>query len=193
MTHNFNPWPHYSSDGPVPAHRHPNGGGWVAESATVADTAYVGPNAKVYGHATVVGCAEIRDITKVYGNARVSGHAQVYGAAEIYDRAMIFGHAQVCDYAWAWRGVKVGGYAVVQGTTKIHKQSRISGLFQAFSIAGRLSGEDGWTRYTPEPKTPTTEAPALAPKKKARGKPKKKKPYRRMLAPVQEPNSEEAA
>ena len=35
--------------GPVPAHQHPNGGGWVADTARVADTAYVGPYAKVAG------------------------------------------------------------------------------------------------------------------------------------------------
>ena len=28
-------------NGPVPAHKHPNGGGWVADTATVDETAYV--------------------------------------------------------------------------------------------------------------------------------------------------------
>lgn len=40
-------------DGPVPAQRHPNGGGWVADTANVAETAYVGPNACVYEKAIV--------------------------------------------------------------------------------------------------------------------------------------------
>src|SRR5690606_2788081 len=53
--------------GPVPAHQHPIGGGWVADTAYVASTAYVGPNARVFGDA------------RVYGNARVFGDAQVYG------------------------------------------------------------------------------------------------------------------
>ena len=35
--------------GPVPAHRHPHGGGWVADSARVASTAYVGEGAQVRG------------------------------------------------------------------------------------------------------------------------------------------------
>jgi hypothetical protein len=39
--------------GYVPAHRHPNGGGWVANTAYVADTAFVGHDARVYGHARV--------------------------------------------------------------------------------------------------------------------------------------------
>ena len=47
--------------GPVPAHQHPNGGGWVADTAHVDDTAYVGRDAWVFGKAWV------------YGNARVYG------------------------------------------------------------------------------------------------------------------------
>ena len=54
-------------NGPVPAHQHPNGGGWVADTAHVADTAYVGPDAQVFGSAQVSGSA------RVYGRARVSG------------------------------------------------------------------------------------------------------------------------
>lgn len=51
--------------GLVPAHRHVNGGGWVANTAYVSDSAYVGPNAQVYG------------------NARVRGEAWVHGSAKI--------------------------------------------------------------------------------------------------------------
>ena len=42
-------------DNPIPAHRHKNGGGWVAETAQVADTVYVGPMAVVYGRANIKG------------------------------------------------------------------------------------------------------------------------------------------
>jgi hypothetical protein len=55
--------------GPVPAHQHPNGGGWVADTAYVAETAFVGPNARVF------------DKAWVSGNARVFGNAQVFGYA----------------------------------------------------------------------------------------------------------------
>ena len=33
----------------VPAHQHPNGGGWVADTAIVLDEVYVGPTARVFG------------------------------------------------------------------------------------------------------------------------------------------------
>ena len=32
-----------------PAHQHPNGGGWVADTASVSDAAYIGPEAEVIG------------------------------------------------------------------------------------------------------------------------------------------------
>ena len=56
-------------EGPVPAHKHPNGGGWVADSARVSGNAWVSGDARVYGNA------------QVSGNARVSGDARVYGNA----------------------------------------------------------------------------------------------------------------
>ena len=47
--------PHDFGDGigPVHAHQHANGGGWVADTANVDATAYVGPNARVCGDAWV--------------------------------------------------------------------------------------------------------------------------------------------
>ena len=66
-------------NGPVAAHQHPNGGGWVADTAKVADTSYVGPDAWVYGNAEVSGTAW------VYGDAQVSGTARVSGDAWVSD------------------------------------------------------------------------------------------------------------
>ena len=50
----------HDGNGPVPAHQHANGGGWVADCAVVGAEAYVGPEARVSGEA------------RVFGNARVS-------------------------------------------------------------------------------------------------------------------------
>lgn len=71
-THDFN-----DGNGPVPAHRHVNGGGWVANTASVDDTAYIGRDAHVFGHAIV------RDHTRVFGHARVFGLAIVRGHAVV--------------------------------------------------------------------------------------------------------------
>jgi len=47
--------------GLVPAHKHPNGGGWVANTAHVRADVYLGPEAQVFDQAWV------------FGQARVSG------------------------------------------------------------------------------------------------------------------------
>ncbi len=61
--------------------RHKNGGGLVAKTATVAGTAYVGPNAMVLGTATVKDNARIEGYAVVKGNATVEENAKLYGAA----------------------------------------------------------------------------------------------------------------
>ena len=45
--------------GEVPAHQHSNGGGWVADSTRVVASAYIGPDAQVFGNARVYGTAEV--------------------------------------------------------------------------------------------------------------------------------------
>ena len=61
----------------------------MQDTASVDETAYVGPDAQVCGAARVSGNAQ------VCGNARVSGAAQVSGAAEVSGNAEVFGAAQV--------------------------------------------------------------------------------------------------
>jgi hypothetical protein len=61
--------------------RHKNGGGLVAKTATVAETAYVGPNAMVLGTATVKDNARIEGYAVVKDKATVEENAKLYGAA----------------------------------------------------------------------------------------------------------------
>jgi len=82
-------------DGEVPAHRHPNGGGWVADSATVAPTARVGEHASVSGHAIVSGYAVIGEQAIVSGHASVGEQAIVSGHAIVGGRAIVSGRAIV--------------------------------------------------------------------------------------------------
>jgi len=69
-------WLPESSDG---WHQHPNGGGWVQDTATVANTVLVGEHALVYGEA------------RVYGEALVCGKALVCGEARVSDEALVCG------------------------------------------------------------------------------------------------------
>jgi hypothetical protein len=82
-------------NGPVPAHQHFNGRGWVANTAQVSDTARVSGNALVFGNARVFGNAWVFGNALVSGNARVSGHAKVSGYAQVYGDAGVSGYAKV--------------------------------------------------------------------------------------------------
>ncbi len=39
--------------GPVEAHTHPNGGGWVADTALISPNAFIGRDTEVFGNARV--------------------------------------------------------------------------------------------------------------------------------------------
>lgn len=86
---------------------HPNGGGFVARGASVEDSVYVGPDAKVYGNA------------KITGNVRIEGHAVVMGSAVVSGNAVIDGYAVVAGNASVSRDAHVGGFAVVTGSAAV--------------------------------------------------------------------------
>jgi hypothetical protein len=113
--------------GPVPAHRHPNGGGWVADTATVAATAYVGPRAQVCGRAQVYGGAQ------VYGDAQVSDNAQVYGWARVYDWAQVSDNAQVYDWARVYGDAQVYGDSWVYGDAQVYGDSWVYGSAEVYA------------------------------------------------------------
>jgi len=102
-------------------HTHPNGGGWVAESAKVADTVYVGKDAMVLGNANVSGYARIED------------HAVVAGSAVVKDSAVISGHAVVDGGGWVYingwvqANAEISGNAVITDSAVVATGCRISG------------------------------------------------------------------
>ena len=60
-------------------HQHANGKGWVANTAKVDDSVYVGPYACVYGHAEITGRVRIEDLAQISGHAKLSGDVRVCG------------------------------------------------------------------------------------------------------------------
>ncbi len=80
---------------PIPGgHRHRNGGGWVGPAATVADTAYVGPYARVIS-GTVAGRARIEDHAVVMDEAIVRDEAVVAGLTVLRRNTIIQDRARV--------------------------------------------------------------------------------------------------
>lgn len=99
--------------GLVLAHRHVNGGGWVADTAHVADTAYVGPRARVHGYAVIKDSAVIDEEADVSGYchikdyACVRGNAVIRGTCEIADHAIISGNIFLAGHA------RIGGHRIL--------------------------------------------------------------------------------
>lgn len=105
---------------------HSNGGGWVAATAKVDASVYVGPNA----------C--------------VTGTARVTGQARIEDCAVVSGSATVRDYAVVKNHAIVGGTSAVSGQVVVEKTSRVYGTSASQNVVitgsalvynSRLSGQ----------------------------------------------------
>ena len=95
--------------------RHPNGGGMVAPTAKVEETAYVGPDAMVLGWAQVGGNAVIDGNAIVAGGANVSGSAYIGGDAIVMDTATVTDNARVLENALVCGNYTVSGSATVKG------------------------------------------------------------------------------
>ncbi len=70
----YNDIVHDFGEGPVPAHKHSNGGGWVANTCQITDEVYIGPNVEVSGNIKISG----ENVT-LDGCFRFSGNATLVG------------------------------------------------------------------------------------------------------------------
>ena len=113
--------------GRVFAHKHDNGNGWVADTATVEDTVYVGPRAQIFQRATVKGKVRLT------GAARIFGHAIVSGGALLSKNAAIYGTAVVRDTTTMTDDTRVFGSAHVSGTSQMFGYAYAGESAQVFS------------------------------------------------------------
>ena len=138
-------------NGAVPARRHQKGGGLVANTASVAETAYVGPDAlifgnaqvregaSVYGNARIYGNASVGKHTRVFDNAHVFGNASVSHKIQIYGEAQVYGQANIYAFAQIYGEAQVYGEAEVHGDVQIYDNARVHGNAEVFANA-RISG-----------------------------------------------------
>ena len=97
----------------VKYHLHPNGGGLVAETAEVAETAFVSPAALVQGQAKILDQARIDGASVIRDNAKVYEHAQLIGGPQVSGQAEIFGHSRVLGWTHIRDKARIFGQAVV--------------------------------------------------------------------------------
>ena len=129
----------FQSDAWVPKNlsdyaRHQNGGGWVRAGASVASTAYVGPNAVVNG-GTVGGEARIEDFAVIDGGM-VDGNAIVRGRA-LVTSGTISGNAVLEDDAWLVSG-NISENAEV-GALSVIVNSSVSGNAKVYGVMWALT------------------------------------------------------
>ena len=99
-------------------HEHPNGGGLVQNTASVADSCFVGKDAQVSGMRRSPGMRRSTGNAQVYGNAQVSGYAQVYGDAQVYGNAQVSGNALVSGNAQVYGMRRSTGMREVSGNAR---------------------------------------------------------------------------
>ncbi len=88
--------------GPVPAHRHTNGGGWVSDDCVVDAPTYIEEDACVWG-----GC--ILDSVNIYNEARVSGNSS------LKERCVVSGGAVIVS-SYLSQGTHVSNSAEVRNS-----------------------------------------------------------------------------
>lgn len=110
--------------------RHPNGGGWVANGAQVDASAYVGPNAAVFG-------GEVR------GNARVEDYAIIWNG-RVLDNAIVGGLTQFNRNLTATNNAEIR--VVRAGAQTFDEGSVFAGTVKVFGDAETHLGTSTVTR-----------------------------------------------
>lgn len=118
--------------GRVPASRHVNGKGWVAKTAVVENSVYVGPKCEVFNNAYVSGKVRLEGNAKIFGNATVSGNVK------LQQQSQIFGRAVVRDEVLLQDNSRIGGNAHVIGNTRLRDTAIVTD--GACVISSNLSG-----------------------------------------------------
>jgi len=114
-------------------HQHPDGGGWVENTASVDETAYIGPNAQVYMNAWVSENVQVCESAQVFCSAEVSENAGVFGNARIFENAQVHGYAQVYGNA------QVSGYTHMYGNAHVFGNAKVYGHAQVYGGKWKVS------------------------------------------------------
>lgn len=111
---------------------HSNGGGFVASTASVEQSVYIGSHARVLGKAIIRGNVRIEDHAIVQGNAVIRDNAVISGHA-VVDGGLVYDSARISQYAKIWAAeiygnAQVNGMAVVDhDSARIYGNARIGG------------------------------------------------------------------
>lgn len=99
----------------VEAHRHPNGGGWVANTAKVDPAVYVSAASEVFDHAEIRGHVIMKGRCRVFGHAKIDGDITLIGDVIVSESARIFGNATIAGRIDIKNNVGIYGASAVRG------------------------------------------------------------------------------
>lgn len=130
----------HSRDGSVlaEAHKHPNGGGWVANTAKVDTSVYVSSGSEVFGNAEITGHVVIRGKCRIYGRAKITGDVTLLGDVVIYDNVQINGQATISGMIELKNDANVLGLSSLRGDLVV----RGNALIRSSILAGWGSVQD---------------------------------------------------
>ena len=130
-------------NGLVFAHRHCNGGGWVADTAHVDDSARVEKNAQVFGYAHVLDNSVIGD------NAEISAFVTVKDNASIKGRAVVRGSAIIMDDVEISSDVVIIGHFKIGGDITIDENQHFFNAKDCLKCPAMLSENYTGSDYNP--------------------------------------------
>ena len=120
QTHDFG-----DGNGPVPAHQHPNGGGWVDNTATVAASVYIGARATIGTRAHIWAWAHIGARAHIGEGAAIGEWASIGEWAHIGARATIGERARIGEWAHIGARATIGEWARIWARAHIGEWAHI--------------------------------------------------------------------
>jgi UDP-3-O-[3-hydroxymyristoyl] glucosamine N-acyltransferase len=101
-------------------------GGFVAHTAFVDKTVYLGK------HVQICGNAEARDFAQITGNAIIKDDARIYDSAKVFGNAIVFENAEVYETASVWGNAQVFGQARVYGFAGLKDNVKVFGVARMY-------------------------------------------------------------
>jgi UDP-3-O-[3-hydroxymyristoyl] glucosamine N-acyltransferase len=107
-------------NGPVAAHQHPRGRGWVSDTAFVSSGAHIAADSVVFGYASVYDHCYLVDGARVWGEAYLANESWVSGG-KVFGKASMWDGATILDH-----GI-LSGDAVMKGNSLITDHGHVFG------------------------------------------------------------------
>ena len=157
----------------VDGHYHINGGGFVAQTAHVEDTVYVGKSAMVLENSNLKDKVRVMDQARVFGSSKIdgksviSGNSLVGGNSNISDQTEISGHSMAIGNIQATGKTRITDYAQAFGEVKI-RSGVLSGSSETLggNIKSRVKPAEDFSRFKQDVKDHTVKISVVLDAKK---------------------------